>query len=164
MICCLVSDPSQPAQSASLEVLARACSPRVEMYGATVVVFDARGLARVIGTPAEIGRDVSRLAVERGITLRVAIAATATTAWLLAHARAGITVVTPDEMAVSLSDLPIRWLATLPDEWIFQGPGPKAKGRRSSQGEVRTSKLGAARNYRMAPGPEVRSSTFDVRS
>ena len=160
MICCLVSDPSGPAVAGALEAFARACSPRVEPYGAAVVVFDASGLRRVIGTPAEIGRDVSRLAVDRGMTLRIALAETTTTAWLLAHARAGITVVAPNETAAALSEMPIRWLATLPDHWIFgSGAGPG-----TPQFKVRTSKLGSARNYRMAPGPPDLASKFEVRS
>ena len=54
MFCCLVSDPSSPVVPGALEVVARACSPRVEWQGDAGIAFDARGLARVIGPPAEI--------------------------------------------------------------------------------------------------------------
>src|SRR5262245_60616102 len=95
MICCLVLDASCAASSVELDAIARACSPRVESHGGGMV-FDAAGLARVLGPPADIAREVHRLGTDRGLTLRVAIARTTTPAWLLAHARAGTTVVSAE--------------------------------------------------------------------
>ena len=83
MICCLVRDPASEARAALLPEIARACSPRVEVHGDRVVVFDASGLSRVIGTPLEIGREVLALAAGQGLTVRVALAPTRVGAWLL---------------------------------------------------------------------------------
>jgi len=173
MLCCLVSESSAPP--GALEAIARACSPRVEVQNASAVVFDASGLDRVLGPPSEIAREVRQLATGQGMTIRVALAPTTMAAWLVAHAVSGITVaIDAEEAAEALSALPIRWLATLPDEWIITGPratgpGPRraGTGQAPSNFEVRTSKLGApapsaecltstrpsARHYRMAPGP-----------
>ena len=84
MFCCLVLDSS--AASGALADVARACSPRVELIGERVAIFDARGLGRVLGPRDEMVRAVSRLAAGRGVPIRVAIAPTATAAQLLAHA------------------------------------------------------------------------------
>jgi protein ImuB len=85
MFCCLVATSSSPVV---LQEIARACSPRVEQHGDRVVVFDAGGLSRVLGPPEAIAREVGRLAADRGLSVRVAIAPTATAARLLAHADA----------------------------------------------------------------------------
>ena len=84
LFCC--SSPPCPAASA-LELVARACSPRVEVHGDRAVVFDASGLTQAIGAPADIAREVRRLARAQSVDVRIALAATTTTAWLLAHAR-----------------------------------------------------------------------------
>jgi hypothetical protein len=86
MFCCLMLESS--AAPEALADLARACSPRVELAGDRVAIFDARGLGRVLGPPEEIVRAVGRLAADRGVSVRVTIAGTATAAQLLAHAGA----------------------------------------------------------------------------
>jgi protein ImuB len=86
MFCCLMLESS--AAPEALADLARACSPRVELAGDRVAIFDARGLGRVLGPPEEIVRAVGRLAANRGVSVRVTIAGTATAAQLLAHAGA----------------------------------------------------------------------------
>jgi protein ImuB len=86
MFCCLVVDSS--VEPGVLADVARACSPRVELIGDRVAIFDADGLGRVLGPPDEIVRAVDRLAAGRGVSIRVAIAKTATAAQLLAHAGA----------------------------------------------------------------------------
>jgi protein ImuB len=86
MFCCLV--PASSVAPGVLTEIARACSPRVEIIGHRVVVFDARGLGRVLGPPDEIVRAVTRLAAGKGVAVRVALAPTATAARLLAHAGA----------------------------------------------------------------------------
>jgi protein ImuB len=72
----------------ALAAIARACSPSVALTGDRTAVFDASGLERALGPPEVIAREVRRLAADRGLSVRVAIAATATAAALLAHARA----------------------------------------------------------------------------
>jgi len=152
MICCLVLDASCAASPVELDAIARACSPRVESHGGGLV-FDASGLTRALGPPADIAREVHRLGTDRGLTLRVAIARTTTPAWLLAHARAGTTVVSAEHTATALAGLPLRWLATMPDEWILgcrivtPSAAPPEKTARPS-----------ARHYRMAPGPVVQKT------
>jgi hypothetical protein len=118
VICCVVAESSAPA--GALDAIARACSPRIEVQSASAVVFDASGLDRVIGAPADIAREVTQLAARQGVPIRVALAPTSIAAWLLAHAVPGMTVAAgPDELMDALSPLPIRWLATLPDTWIL---------------------------------------------
>ncbi|HUR21590.1 MAG TPA: hypothetical protein VMZ90_12320 [Vicinamibacterales bacterium] len=98
-----------------LESVARACSPRVEPHGDDVVVCDARGLTRAIGEPVVIADEMRRMAWDRGVGVRVAIAGTHTAAWLLAHVRPGTTVVPPGEEASVLARLPITALSMLPE-------------------------------------------------
>jgi protein ImuB len=115
MICCLVRDDSSVAGPDVLETLARMCSPRVMVPKATAVVFDAGGLARVLGTPADIAREVTRLAADQQVAVRVALADTMTAAWLLAHAQAGITIIETGQAATALASLPLSILKTLSD-------------------------------------------------
>jgi protein ImuB len=84
MFCCLVLDSS--AAPGALTDVARACSPRVELIGDRVAIFDADGLGRVLGPPDDIVQAVRRLATERGVSIRIAMARTATAAQLLAQA------------------------------------------------------------------------------
>jgi protein ImuB len=112
MICCLVSE--SPKGDARLIEIARACSPRVESHSERVVVFDAHGLDRVIGSPAEIAQAVDALACEQGMRVRVALAPTRIAAWLLAHTRSGITVVDPATMRKTVGGLPVTALSIVP--------------------------------------------------
>lgn len=114
MICCLVSDAALDPDR--LATIARACSPRVESFGTRVVAFDASGLQRVIGSPAEIAREVHALAVEQiEAPVRVAIAPSRVAAWLLAHEHSGITVINDaKEMKHALASLPVSALKSLP--------------------------------------------------
>ena len=65
MICCLVGAESSAARPGVLEAVARMCSPRVMVQRETAVVFEAGGLARVLGPPADIAREITRLAYRR---------------------------------------------------------------------------------------------------
>lgn len=112
----------------ALAGIARACSPRVEVHGERVVVFDASGLDRIIGPPAMIAREVSALAIEQGLVVRIAMAPTMVAAWLMAHAQIGQTVVERPRMAAMLGPLPIQILSTLPE---FKRPR-KASSKTSS--------------------------------
>lgn len=109
LFCCLAGNKSH-----ALDAVARACSPRVDVYrDESAVVFDVSGLSRVLGSPATIAEEVGRLAVAEGLTARVAVTGTRTSAWLLAHARQGITVVPEGGEAKALARLPLAALRTL---------------------------------------------------
>jgi len=110
LMCAVVASAASPE---ALETVARACSPRIERHGDRAVMFDASGLARAIGAPRRIAEEVARLASAHGLEARIALAGTATAAWLLAHARPGLTIVEPGEEARELGELPIGVLKTL---------------------------------------------------
>jgi hypothetical protein len=110
MFTCLVADVSPPG---ALEALARSCSPRVEPHGSNAVIIDTSGLARVVGPPDVVAREIVHLASAQGLTIRLATAGTRTAAWLLAHARAGITLVPNGKEASALAGLAVGWLGAL---------------------------------------------------
>jgi len=152
MICCLVAESSTAGTPAVLEAVARACSPRVATYGADAVLFDAGGLGGLFGTPEALALDVQRLAAERDVAVRVAVAVTSTAAWILAHARPGVTVAVHRETD-ALATLPLAALAMLPE--MALAPDAPLRRRRSAR----------ARHFRMAPGPDAdRSSNVEVRT
>ena len=93
-----------------LEV-AREFSPRLEVCGEREIVLDLTGLTRLLGDARTIATELRRTAADRGLRVRVAIAATRTAARLLVHHRAGITVVDPGHEAAALSPLPLALLA-----------------------------------------------------
>jgi protein ImuB len=142
---CLVRETASPAEPGAVERLARTCSPRVLACGDRAAIFDASGLTRVIGPPAEITAQLMRLAAGEGLTLRMALASTRTSAWLLAHARAGVTIVPAGEDAAALASLPLTALAHLPDQ---PEPGTAPRGRTATR-----HRRSPARHYRIAPGP-----------
>ena len=80
---------------ATLVQVARDFSPRVETHGDRTVTLDISGLGSLIGEPRSIGEELRRTAADAGLRVHVAIAASSTAAILLAHARAGLTVVAP---------------------------------------------------------------------
>lgn len=138
----------------ALESVARACSPRVEPHGDNVVMCDARGLTRAIGEPLAIANEMRRMAWERGVGVRVAIAGTHTASWLLAHVRPGITVVASGEEAAVLTRLPLSALSMLPecvtrpglkpgtsDRVEASGFSPGRKGTRRSRASARDGQL-----------------------
>ena len=112
MVCCLVSET--PKGDPRLLEIARACSPRVEAHGTRIVVFDASGLGRVIGSPTDIAHAVDALAREQGMGVRIALASTRVAAWLLAHARSGMTVVDAKDTRSAVGALPVTTLSVLP--------------------------------------------------
>jgi protein ImuB len=135
-----------------VEGIARACSPRVAPQGLHAAVFDASGLERACGPPEVIAREVERMAVAQGLTARVAVATTMTTAWILAHARPGVTVACGERGRAALAELPVAWLATVFDldraigaRLLIDGPAKPARGE--------SMRRGRARNYRVAPPP-----------
>jgi protein ImuB len=105
------SDVASVAQRFSAVVeLARDFSPRVETYGERTVTLDVSGLGSLIGEPRAIGEELRRAAADSGLRVHVAIAATTTAAILLAHARAGLTVVPARDEATAVAPLPLDLL------------------------------------------------------
>src|SRR5688500_3280211 len=102
------------ATYATLVQVARDFSPRVETHGDRTVTLDISGLGHLIGEPRSIGEELRRTAAEAGLRVHIGVAATSTAAILLAHARAGLTVVARGEEAVALAPLPLDLLDRLP--------------------------------------------------
>jgi protein ImuB len=113
------TDATHAAHATLLQV-ARDFSPRVETHGDRTVTLDISGLRSLIGEPRAIGEELRRTAADAGLRVHIAVAATSTTAILLAHARAGLTVVARGEEAATLAPLPLRVLMST------QSPKPKA--------------------------------------
>jgi protein ImuB len=151
MICCLVRDDSSAAGPDVLEAVARMCSPRVMVRRETAVVFDAGGLDRALGPPADIAREITRVAAEQQVVVRVALADTMAAAWLLAHAHSGITIVESGRAAAALAPLPLSILKTLPGTDVPRTPSATPARRRRRR---------SSRHYRRAPGPHG-TSVFD---
>ena len=117
--------------------VARDFSPRVETHGDRTVTLDISGLGSLIGEPRSIGEELRRTAADAGLRVHIAVASTSTTAILLAHARAGLTVVPRGDEATALAPLPLDLL----------------DARRLCA--LRTS--GTCRTYRPAHAPKVYS-------
>jgi len=90
--------------------IARDFSPRIETCGSREVILDLAGLTRLFGDAKTIAGELRRTAADRGLRLRIAIAATRTVARLLARDRAGITIVEPGDEARALENLRLEWL------------------------------------------------------
>ena len=128
------------AEGSSFETLlgvARDFSPRIETYGSRSstraqgapshvegreVVLDLAGLTRLFGDATTIGDQLRRTAADRGLRVRIAIAGTRTAARLLAHARAGITIVDAGTEAAALAALPLVLLARISQSNVSDDP------------------------------------------
>jgi len=126
------------AASGDLASLAREFSPRVEMHRPGLVTLDVRGLERLFGDANGLGDELRRAAADRGLPARIAIASTRTAAWLLAHARAGLTIVPAGDEQRWLSPLPLHVLEQL----AANGLGPGVGGVPPLKDEVRGSGVG----------------------
>lgn len=144
---CVINDP---LGSGDLLSLARLCSPRVEALGERAAVFDAAGLSRVLGAPRDIAREVQRLAMERGVHARIAIAPTMTAAWLLAQTGGAGIVVIETRAASALASLPVALLLSVP-------------GLSDLSGDMRRQRVARGPNFRAAPSPMRRDNTGFVR-
>ncbi|ODS56139.1 MAG: hypothetical protein ABS36_06900 [Acidobacteria bacterium SCN 69-37] len=114
LIACLVYDAADPpAPHGAIEQVARAVSPRVTPCGRAAVVCDVSGLGRVCGPPAVVAREVLAQAAAAGLPVRLALAGTMTTAWVLAHARAGLTLGAVGTDAAMLAPLPLTHLLAI---------------------------------------------------
>ena len=95
-----------------LLAIARDFSPRIERYGETDVVLDVSGLGRLLGEAQAIAAELARAGAER-----VAVCQSQIGARLLVRARAGVSVVPPDDdeetLAKALSTIPLDVLKQL---------------------------------------------------
>jgi protein ImuB len=98
-----------------LEVVAREFSPRIEACDdhGREIALDLSGVARLFGDARTIAEELRRTAADRGLRVRIAIAATRTAARLLVRHRAGITVVADADPAAAVASLPISLLAAI---------------------------------------------------
>ncbi len=98
-----------------LLAIARDFSPRIERYGETDVVLDVSGLGRLLGEAQAIAAELARAGAER-----VAVCQSQIGARLLVRARAGVSVVPPDDdeetLAKALSTIPLDVLKQLTTE------------------------------------------------
>ena len=126
--------------SSALVQLAREYSPRVELHGEQLVMLDVRGMGRLWGSPPEIGAMLRRTAADRGLMVRVAVAATRMAALLATQGRSGLTVIRPGSEAGVLAALPLSALKKLTKTQASGSSatgGASARWIRSSKGEVR---------------------------
>lgn len=143
----LVQRSAEAGGCPAAEDIARLCSPRVERYSNEGVIFDASGLARVLGTPDHIGHEVQRLAAERQVRVRVAIAPTMTAAWLLARfGHKPVMVAEAGREADVLAALPVDAMLAVRDLVAITD-------------DVRTVRVPRGRNFRAAPSPMRVSNT-----
>ena len=104
---------AEGSDAAVLMAVARQFSPYVEACGTREVLLDLSGLERLLGDARTIAGELRRTAAERGLRVRLALAATRTAARLLVHHRAGITIVPPGDEAYALAALPLERLTVL---------------------------------------------------
>jgi nucleotidyltransferase/DNA polymerase involved in DNA repair len=93
--------------------LAREQSPKVEVHGDNLVVLDTTGITDRVGNSRELGATLRRVAADRRLCLRIAVASTRSAALLVVQARSGLTVVEPGQEAAVLASLPLDVLRTL---------------------------------------------------
>jgi len=93
--------------------LAREQSPKVEVHGDNLVVLDTTGITDRVGNSRELGATLRRVAADRRLYLRIAVASTRSAALLVVQARSGLTVVEPGQEAAVLASLPLDVLRTL---------------------------------------------------
>ena len=96
---------------AVLKRVVREFSPRLEVCSPREITLDLSGLTRLFGDARTIAQELRRTAAERGLRVRVAVAATRSAARLFVHHRAGITVLEPGTEAEMLASLPLTLLS-----------------------------------------------------
>ncbi|MBI4476280.1 MAG: DNA polymerase Y family protein [Acidobacteria bacterium] len=111
MFACLYL-PLSPAESdrGVLSQIAYDFSPRVEALSDRLVLLDVSGLGRLLGDAQTIADELRRAAADKRVAAHVVVAGTRTAAVMVAHARAGVTVVPPGEEAATLAPLSLRLL------------------------------------------------------
>lgn len=101
-------------QCNDLVELARACSPHFTIFNQTTVVLDANGLRGLWGDFRAVGSTVRRMAIQRGIHCRVALATTRTASVLLAYGGSkALTVTNPGHEKEALALLPLTVLESV---------------------------------------------------
>lgn len=148
MFACLTPSPAQTRDlfaprpmAARLLDVARNFSPRIEWHGEDMVVLDVDGLRAMFGEARAIGEALRRAAVEHGVQLRVALAATRTAAVLAVHGRPdALTVIPSGREAASLAPFPLTVLERV---MSIQVRSQKSGGRRQ---EFRTQQKHPARS------------------
>lgn len=101
---------AEGSDPAALVDVARMGSPRVAVDGPRAVTLDVSGLTTLFGDARAIAHELRRLAADRSLRVRVAVASTRTAARLLAHGRPGISVAEGDALREALAALPIDLL------------------------------------------------------
>jgi impB/mucB/samB family protein len=96
-----------------LQEVARAFSPRIEVWSQSEIVLDLSGLERLFGDARTIAEELRHTAADRGLRVRVAMTGTRTAARLLVRYRAGLTIVEPGNEAAAVAPLPITLLNDL---------------------------------------------------
>jgi protein ImuB len=122
------------AEGSSFDALlgvARDFSPRIEACGAREVVLDLTGLTRLFGDAKTIAGELRRTAADRGLRVRIAVAATRTAARLLVRERAGITIVEAGDEATALADLRIKLLEIFSEPRTDEPPNPRTSNPES---------------------------------
>ena len=103
--------------------------PRVAAHGDAAVVFDASGLSRVLGPPERLPMKCTRWR-RRTASIFASPSPPPTSAWLLAHARSGLTVVPAGAERTELARLPLGWLGALADlDAASIAPPPRSRVR-----------------------------------
>jgi protein ImuB len=124
--------------------VAQRFSPRVAWVEPHAIAIDLHGLARLFGEPRAIGEELRRALAQSQLEAHIAIAGTRTAARLLAHARAGLTVIDPGTEATTLAPLPLAVL----DSLVAGSPSPL-------RGFSEAAPRAAARFYRTSPMQEL---------
>src|SRR5258708_4613785 len=93
------------APKEKLDAIAQNFSPRYECHGDDLITIDISGLDRLLGPSRVVGEELRRACADRGLRAHVAIASTWTAAAILAHARAGLTVVPRGDEAGALAPI-----------------------------------------------------------
>ena len=87
--------------------LAHGHSPRIEIHGDNLVVFEVPGLQGRSGDGRELGANLRRAAADQGLYLRIAVSSSRTAALLVVQERGGLTVIEPGQESDALSILPL---------------------------------------------------------
>ena len=142
------------ARAAALMAVAQAFSPRVELVSTEAVVCDLSGLERLFGTARAIAEEMRREAADRGLAVRVAVAATRTAARLLAYGRPGLTVVEAGAEADAVRSLPLTVLYQV----VAADVPPLSSGPRLPARFYRTSPMEALARQMTAEPPRSRTA------
>jgi protein ImuB len=97
-------------QARPLQAIAQSFSPRYECHGDDLITIDVSGLDRLLGPPRVVGEELRHACADRGVRAHVAMASTWTSAAILAHARAGLTVIPRGGEAEALAPISVASL------------------------------------------------------